>query len=940
MKKFVLFQAIFCLISFSTFAQCNKVIETNPLNPINAEFLPLKNSWYPGPSNYTVNSFLNTAINWYPPSSISIDLSDNWSEPFGNSGNLNMTNPYSSDHSSNHINHTPNDDTFKDYRWEDGWELLWINLGKHFNGDPLDDPSAGTYFATGNYANNPSNPKILPEIAPSNIPYFVLYNRYRGTLRLFANVWQDNLNPSFERISITMKYDHFSDLNENISGIFRDASQIDQALDQTTEFTQMVGPRLQPVNSSDWLVAEFQMAFDPCSCQSQGEIEFVFTAFDSLNVDIIGRSLSLDVPINNTNYTTRNFLNLSNVNTGNYEPGTEIYQNLDSMLALYERQQMAYLEQLEEYNEYNEIQRKLFRFGVKTVVAVLTKGLSEVVLSDSLATVLFSDDLSGVNELIGIPAGIDVGEFRDILSGWVKEKIADSNNTLLMEVYGPTPTKPKPVAIPVATLEESVYKGTIVGTETTNSSPMVLPGSVPQAYPSGTSLEPQRIPVYNEVLGQVALLNYPDAEFYYDSSTDYETLYETDPMFQHDSCYTKERAVITTNLKMRLNDLDFALNPSLDFDMEKTQTYARVEVELVNHEPREEFMDATLFYSQFKQASLDNYSFIYQFPNSAWPGEVTHTIKSDWIALEDLNQYEFSFLRIDSIVNHRFGFYSVDPIPECQYQYQPNYSADQFEMDIASIKIKVMHDFYFDQVGTSNDQVNVLQVYTYKMFDSEASVNNLNSQQSSWSDTPAAGVFDQYIIGAITLGDETITTNHPFVHEVIGDEIFINAQEVVINGPLQVQAGFTAVIQALERIHLTPDAVLNPKIHLRIKKDFYNTAVFEYADNTEVANFCISSNYQANNDAARKGINDANLNQETTNESAKYIGEKGYIQLFPNPANSQIRITSSSRPISEIQIFDLSGRSLIQKQMGNDILQVAVRYRSIEIWSLYRPNAM
>lgn len=888
---------------------CNNGISTNPSNPINNQFVQMGNDFYPGNGTDTSNPLLNS-FDWYFGNS-TIQLFPNqvnWTHFFSNFNSVvNMQHPFGGSMPSEFQYLRPDsvNPEFRDFRWEDGWELLYMNLGYFPDMNPTNAPAANSYYANHSQSYDP---------IPSNIPYFVLYNRYRGLLRLFANVWYP-IGSNYEDIDVSLRFTFPSRDDNKLSGILRNASAYDLPLSEATSIVAVHAPRFHAPNYTQWIVADFQMAYDPCSCQSQGEIEFVFTAFDSLNVDIIGRSLSLDVPINNTNYTTRNFLNLSNVNTGNYEPGTEIYQNLDSMLAVYERQQMAYLEQLEEYNEYNEIQRKLFRFGVKTVVAVLTKGLSEVVLSDSLATVLFSDDLSGVNELIGIPSGIDVGEFRDIFSGWVKEKIADSNNTLLMEVYGPAPSKPKSVAIPVATLEESVYKGTIVGTETTNSSPMVLPGSVPQAYPSGTSLEPQRIPVYNEVLGQVALLNYPDAEFYYDSSTDYETLYETDPAFQYDSCYTKERTVTTTSLKMRLNDLNFALNPSLDFDMGKTQTYARVEVEMVNHEPREEFMEATLHYSQFEHASLDNYSFIYQFPNSAWPGEVTHTIKSDWIALEDLNQYEFSFLRIDSIVNHRFGLYNLDPIIECQYQYQPNYSADQFEMDIASIKIKVMHDFYFDQVGTSNDQVNVLQVYTYKMFDSEASVNNLNSQQSSWSDTPASGVFDQYIIGAITLGDETITTSHPLVHEVIGDEIFINAQEVLINGPLQVQEGYTAVIQALERIHLTPDAVLNPKIHLRIKKDFYPTAVFEYADNTAIQSFCDSALYQANVDAAAISTGLQNQEQAADYKSHQERVERGSVTLYPNPARDLLTLRSSHLDMSAITIHDLTGRPIKQQNL-------------------------
>lgn len=111
MKNLLIITAFLTLLLSTASAQCIKDIETNPLNPVNNEFLPLKIEWYPGPDAYTVNSFLNTDINWYPPTSIVLDLDDNWSEPFGSSGNLYMTNPYGSDHATNHINQSPNDDT-------------------------------------------------------------------------------------------------------------------------------------------------------------------------------------------------------------------------------------------------------------------------------------------------------------------------------------------------------------------------------------------------------------------------------------------------------------------------------------------------------------------------------------------------------------------------------------------------------------------------------------------------------------------------------------------------------------------------------------------------------------------------------------------------------------------------------------------------------------
>ncbi len=78
-------------------AQCEKEISTNPFNPFNDEFLPLMNEWFPSddPSTptYTVNSFVNSAINWYPGNGIQLDLNEGWQHDFGNTNNYSMTNP-------------------------------------------------------------------------------------------------------------------------------------------------------------------------------------------------------------------------------------------------------------------------------------------------------------------------------------------------------------------------------------------------------------------------------------------------------------------------------------------------------------------------------------------------------------------------------------------------------------------------------------------------------------------------------------------------------------------------------------------------------------------------------------------------------------------------------------------------------------------------------
>lgn len=93
------------------------------------------------------------------------------------------------------------------------------------------------------------------------------------------------------------------------------------------------------------------------------------------------------------------------------------------------------------------------------------------------------------------------------------------------------------------------------------------------------------------------------------------------------------------------------------------------------------------------------------------------------------------------------------------------------------------------------------------------------------------------------LGNEEIILSHPFVHHISGTEIFINAQKVHINGPIQVQVDYKLTIQALDEILIEPGGSLNPDVHLSIKKDFYNIPMFEYADNAATYNFCDNNAY-------------------------------------------------------------------------------------------------
>lgn len=867
---------------------CDNGISTDPYNPINNQFIQIGNDLdTTNGTTDTYNPWLNQ-FNWYwGQNTITLYPNEvNWVHEFSNqNNNILMQHPYGGSMPTEFQYLRPNNvnPNFRDFRWEDGWELLYMNLGYFPDLNHINDPAAGSYYANHGQSYNP---------LPSNIPYFVIYNLYRGLMRLFANVWYP-VDGNYSNINVTLKFTKTSGDNELLTGLLRHASAYDVAISEKTIIKAIHAPRFHAPNYTQWIVADFQMTYDPCSCQSQGELEFVFTAFNTLEVDIIGRSISLEVPINDTTYTTRDFLNMSDINVDEYVPGTEIYQNMDRLAEQFEKKQLKYLEDLEEYNQYNPFALALQKFGVKQAAKYLSGGLSSILISDSLLTWVTNDDWKEATTLEDLPIGIEPQNVKNKFADKAKGLIGETFGFLSTEIFSPEPTnKPTPPAVPVATLEESVYKGTISAIDTTYSSPLVLPGSLPHAYPSGTTLEPHRLPVYNEVLGLAALLKTPSL-----FTEDFPVFFNSDILYVASDSWQS-----SFEFQMRFgDDLDIILNPVLDIDYGKTKTYVNLELILERYSNEEITHDFNI--------SLDDQT-NFNLSHILDQGYKTEAkLVSQWVPLEDLNQYVFVLNMTDTFIDE-----DVDGENQGLLRYK-----------VKALKMKLMHDMFFDQVGSSNENINTTHIRSYYLMN----FNENPFDVSQLFPNPLPGIFDLYQTGLMILDNEIITTNHPFVHEVIGMEIFINAEEVHIIGPLLVQPGYTLIIQALEQILQMPGAVVSPNIQLNIKQDFYNTPVFEYADNTKVASFCGSTNYQANIDAAAISTNNGSQNRETKKELTKVVDERGSIQLFPNPARDLLTLRSSHLDMSAITIYDLPGKPIKQQNLQAHLREAQINLSGI-----------
>lgn len=926
MKQIILSIVFLFGICQTGYAQFPKNISTHPDFPVNDEFLPMHNAWIG--ANHTVNPFLNTGFDWRLFNSIDpntaqmiipLDLRASWIPQIKglNSGNnyYPMDNPFNLTNYLGTLSGIPSGK--RDYHWEDGWELLWLNMGYYPNGSLM------TSSVPGSFITNSNSPK------PNHIPYFVLYNRYRGTVRLFSNVWFDPTDPiRYENIVVKFGYNKDGAFDDKISGLLRNTGGYDLALDQPTQSHESWSPRQHPVNQSEWQVADFQVAFDPCVCMKaheepfqSGQLEFEFQDFTELNFDMMSRTVETTQEVTKDNYDVLDFLNLSMVDENNYQPGYRMYRRMNNLYSDYENRLDKYETDLNDYNQpWNTLKRQALNLGKDFISTGISGGFPVNFSANFIRTLTLGGDTTGGS--------------KKVFSNAMKGLIGLGFDFATFEV---SPEKPRKPSIPSANFSETFYKGSI--TPSVNPayvSGLYIPGAFTQTpswsnntyygYGSESSLDPRLFPAYNKVLGQVALLESPSVEF--NSELVVHKQIPRNVEYYHDNCFVIVESDIEINFDLRITEqLKVALNNSLDFDYEKTKTYATLIVEL-------EIINTNFNPTTWIPTELSHYPLVLPselkanlFSHHALQNEngfIDVVLASGWIDFEDLNQYVFSY-------HERLDFHYLTqreefPIPgggvSCGIIKKAiegglinHYEAYELYdyAKIKSIKLKLLHDMYFDQIGSFDEQVNSTQVYTYLLYENKEGDEYYgpNVQQLS-----SSASLNKYTAGTLTIGDEHINPNHPYVFETSGNTIYINAEEVNINGELTVEDGYELFIQSLYPINVLEDAKIGKNITLRIKKDWFDLDPFTYMDNSEVYNFCNdNTKYQANQLAPipRKRL-EAEIAERELQEMLKKE-RTPEIQLHPNPTSSTVVVSGLDENSNILHIYDLKGMKVYSQDV-------------------------
>jgi hypothetical protein len=763
-----------------------------------------------------------------------------------------------------------------------------VGLGFYPNGEPINTFSANRAYSAEEWV--PSNP---------NVPYMIFYNRYRGTLRLFANLFIEFGN--YTDIQIQLLFEDFGDTG--MSGIFRHLEPFDRALDQTTNVKKIESFNPNSGGPNRWFSADFQLGYDPCTCGKNQEWFFNFFGIDEFDLEMSGRGLEVEMPIaddqGNPNYET-NWL--SNVGREDgLEGGNQIFTLMDSLIEDYKEALDKYEQDAASYADYQEKKDILDVFK-----GFIVDGASGLIPAGGTFKSWFLEPKEGETN------------FETYIKGASKGLLGYGYNHLSMGI-NPKRSAPKPPDMPTASYSELRFSGTIQSfSEPAPIGPFFIPGSYDESS-ALSNLDAFNYPAYNAPVGLSALLRTTEPLFYFESTPVNTEIIQDVTLSIPNTCYLTEDWNSISSLRLRFDEeLEIALNKSLDFDFNRTATYVMLEFYLENSIPE----NMSWVFGDFH---VDKEGGNLVFESEVWSqAGRSFLYKSEWVLLEDLNQMIFSLdLESSSEVSMYAFFGSGGACSSSESElWEENFGPQSMELGVEKINLKIAHDYYFDQIGTNGDQVNTFQVFSYLMYDQEAGINHL-ADESTWSTLTAD--FEAYIPGEVVLGSELIDTNHPAVTSVMfNGGLVIDAQRVVITDGLNIAEGYTLTINALEEIRiepgvqLSPSGAVDPRIHFNIKKDFYNTPVFEYVD--DVSTFCAQNgDYQANFPSIR--VNEGNGNQNLPEEILASSKARGTVQLYPNPTRDLLTFRSINLDMSSITIHDLSGRPVKQQNLPDQTRQ-------------------
>lgn len=466
---------------------------------------------------------------------------------------------------------------------ENGWELLLVNLGRY-----------------------PDDIKEVEDNEMAALPYIVIYNRYTGLMRVFFQFGLDHtVGGGADAVEVMVS---FREENE-MSGLLRLNEGLDQGLNVKSDVQYVRSHAKAPAQGSQWASTDFQLAYDPCTCFYPSNLKINFFQTRSSTIALQGRSITLpdEALIENSILQTNPTRFLSGYDFNDeFEKanggGLVMHKSLEKMIENYRENYKKYNAELIAVGEHNAKVKKnlaLLEMGlfVTRIIANPPPGIVTLT-EEQLAERAFDESYS---EYVGLSqseidqkylnVGIqNAGGWFGVVEKFYKEIVkANSagmksiNQKALFNTIGQlfgekgktfveqnfvVKNPPKEPTMPTATFSEMTYKGTIIDHLDLGGPEFYTPGTYgSEGTGSPVLTKVSEYPVYNEILGQFALLKNPKIKIIENTvnyshnqeinTTSYTTGYYDVDIYKHQNWTTEYQIMLD-------EELLYALNPALD----------------------------------------------------------------------------------------------------------------------------------------------------------------------------------------------------------------------------------------------------------------------------------------------------------------------------------------------------------------------------------------
>jgi hypothetical protein len=898
---------------------CINNVSTSPLNPTNNNLPPVNPNFYLNSTQWY--GFDQGGLLIQLPTNNMVNLID----AFGNPET--MVNPYS-DQQMGYYEYIFGSETPV---FENGWELLSVNLGFFAN---------GTTFASQNFTSE-----------FSDLPYLILYNRYKGIIRVFANSGDGVAETAngWNAVQVELQY---SDENNYLkTGLFRLSDGFDKALDQQTTAVNLVSFAEHPNAYRKWFSCDFQIAYDPCVCYYPSKLRLSFDFIRSSTLKLQGRAIAVESDLINGSFVNeKDYLSNFKYDGTGADGGMIMYKTIDQLVNDYLNKMDAYKTELEASGIHNEkVERNL---AIINMFKDAVLGGLGGAIDTFVGTPLFDKFEEFAGDLINKDS-LDLSG----LAEEAKRELTSQVNTFIGDKFKKQPTPNKPNS-PTATFTEMYFEGalntnfqvggpTFYTPGTFGNGPLI--GGTNGTPINGTVTSPHQYPIYNEAMGVFALLESPKLNvaelLYVTSQYDFDIVQQVTNTCQGYSSptgivhSTKINDITTQSLQFKLSEpLKFVFNPALDIKSKD------IKVAIVARVKRNEvlFPELDQTYSGYGTAEYDS---IRTFMNPQFSGNVkSFEVNSmqDMLpnaSILDSMSFQTPFIPIDAFMNvtggiafdhniyyklftdmyaystnsqvfnceglNRFGTQNLPQFANANRPYTINELIEKFELEI-EFELKVLVDVVFNSIS---------QILTYKIEDTNIDVvsnffdNNLGSQ--SLNVLPENLVFtDTYFDGNQISGCELTGS--------LNDTYYCKCwNNIKIDGDIDVASGYRVYFQAGNEIYVTNNSEINPEAQMYITPVLNYSIPMPEATPSYVGNFCKGLNSTGQNYQANFSKNQTpDISSEEGPEEEKPFTVLNF-NLYPNPTKDAATVSYNVTEFAEvtIQVTDLMGRIVIEPQM-------------------------